>query len=310
MRWLALTGFALAVRLGQLRKLVKRDEPPPELEALRGTLDNTMHVMEEAEAAALGHEESNRMLQNLIVVAMRQVRALAAKVDTLSPALASCLAYHRPTVQPNATGQIPSAAVLAANGANATHALRAEMHSTRDLDHKIADLKKEIEECSKCRSPGLALASVRQLPDASPLGAAPLGSATFMLSPASPLIPQLTDELNAVAQRFTQLTNAARAASASGDVMEGMSAEAVKASFNLQDEVDELNRALISCGNEAAPFHFHEEVEVHFDDYSEVAETMIKRARAETAERGMEIAPLEAELAQCKANCEVLSLHR
>jgi uncharacterized small protein (DUF1192 family) len=271
-----------------------------------------MKAMEDAQQATIGHEESNRMLQNLIVVAMRQVRALTAKVDTLNPALAACLAFHRPTVPLNATGQVPSAAVLAANGTTATHALRSEMHATRELDHQVAALKKEIEDCTACHSTaGLALAAVKQkqLPDASPLGASPLAS-HFLLTPASPLLPQLVDELNNIAARFAELTNAARAASASGDVMEGMSAEAVKASFNLQDEVDRLEAGLVSCGQEAAPFHFHEEVHVHMDDYPDVAETMIKRAKAETAERSLEIAPLEAELSQCKANCEVLALHR
>ena len=113
------------------------------------------------------------------------------------------------------------------------------------------------------------------------------------------------------------------------------------------------------CGTEAAPFEFHEEVEVHLGDYPEVwlvhgvlalwifrcenafsaekihvlpenaslinrlrcgstrshekfikilevAQTMITRAREETDERAREIAPMQAELAQCKANCAAL----
>merc|ERR1719171_2798685 len=105
-----------------------------------------------------------------------------------------------------------------------------------------------------------------------------------LLPAAAPLVPTIIDELNEVATRFTVLTNAARAGKASGDVMAGMSAEAIKASFRLQDEV-----------------------EVHLGDYPEVAQTMITRARDETDEKAGEIPPLQAELAQCKANCAALA---
>merc|ERR1719201_396555 len=161
------------------------------------------------------------------------------------------------------------------------------MNSLRVLDTEVAELKKAVDECASCPSTKLSLAS--------------------LLPAAAPIVPTIIAELNEVATRFTVLTNAARAGKASGEVMAGMSAEAIKAAFRLQDEVDDLRERLIACGNEAAPFEFHEEVEVHLGDYPDVAQTMITRARDETDEKAREIPPLKAELAQCKANCAALA---
>jgi len=287
----------VAASRGQLRKLVLRDipavapvdEPHPEFSVLRDALAHTEQAIQEAEAAALGHSDSNRLLQNVIIVAMRQVRALSAQTHTLTPQLQACLIVHRPQVFLNASGMEPSARALAADptGNSSAHALRAEMHSLRVLDTEVAALKKAIDGCATCQGTKLSLAS--------------------LLPAAAPLVPTIIDELNEVTTRFTVLTNAARAGKASGEVMAGMSAEAIKASFKLQDEVDELRDRLIKCGNEAAPFEFHEEVEVHLGDYPEVAQTMITRAQDETDEKAREIPPLKAELAQCKANCAALA---
>jgi hypothetical protein len=291
----------LAASRGQLRKLVLRDaptdiasappldEPHPEFKVLRDALAHTEEAIHEAEAAALGHSDSNRLLQNVIVVAMRQVRALSAETHTLTPQLQACLIVHRPQVFLNASGMEPSARALAADptGNSSAHAIRSEMHSLRVLDGEVAALKKAIDGCATCQGMTLSLAA--------------------LLPAAAPLVPTIIDELNEVTTRFTVLTNAARAGKSSGDVMAGMSAEAIKASFRLQDEVDELRDRLIKCGNEAAPFEFHEEVEVHLGDYPEVAQTMITRARDETDERAREIPPLKAELEQCKANCAALA---
>jgi len=290
---------ALAASRGQLRKLVLRnsplgpnpDEPHPEFTVLKDALTHTEQAIQEAEAAALGHSESNRLLQNVIIVAMRQVRALSAQTRTLTPELQACLIVHRPQVFLNASGMEPSARALAADptGNASAHALRSEMHSLRVLDTEVAGLKKALDACASCGPSTKALMLAALLPA------------------AAPLVPTIIDELNEVATRFTVLTNAARAGKASGDVMAGMSAESIKASFRLQDEVDELRDRLIKCGTEAAPFEFHEEVEVHLGDYPEVAETMITRARDETDERAREIPPLKAELEQCKANCAALA---
>jgi hypothetical protein len=287
----------LAASRGQLRKLVLRDtpglapvdEPHPEFTVLKDALTHTEQAIEEAEAAAMGHADSNRLLQNVIIVAMRQVRALSAETRVLTPELQACLIVHRPQVFPNASGMEPSPRALAADptGNASAHALRSEMHSLRVLDTEVAALKKAVDECASCPSTKLSLAS--------------------LLPAAAPIVPTIIDELNEVATSFTVLTNAARAGKASGDVMAGMSAESIKASFRLQDEVDELRDRLIKCGTEAAPFEFHEEVEVHLGDYPEVAETMITRARDETDEKAREIPPLKAELEQCKANCAALA---
>merc|ERR1719238_1385119 len=285
---------ALAASRGQLRKLILRDTPPldephPEFTVLKDALLHTETAIHEAEAAALHHSDSNRLLQNVIIVAMRQVRALSAETRTLTPQLQDCLIVHRPQVFLNASGMEPSARALAADptGNSSAHALRSEMHSLRVLDTEVAALKKTLDECANCQGTKLSLAS--------------------LLPAAAPIVPTIIDELNEVATSFTVLTNAARAGKASGDVMAGMSAEAIKASFRLQDEVDQLRDRLIKCGTEAAPFEFHEEVEVHLGDYPEVAETMITRARDETDERAREIPPLKAELEQCKANCAALA---
>jgi hypothetical protein len=288
---------ALAASRGQLRKLVLRDTPPldephPDFTILKDALTHTEAAIQEAEAAAMGHADSNRLLQNVIIVAMRQVRALSAETRTLTPQLQACLIVHRPQVFLNASGMEPSARALTADptGNASAHALRSEMHSLRVVDAEVAALKKTLDECATCQGTKLSLASVFPL-----------------LPAAAPLVPTIVDELNEVATRFTVLTNAARAGKASGDVMAGMSAEAIKASFRLQDEVDELRDRLIKCGTEAAPFEFHEEVEVHLGDYPEVAQTMITRARDETDERAREIPPLKAEIEQCKANCAALA---
>jgi hypothetical protein len=292
--WALFVG--LAATRGQLRKLVLRDtplapvdEPHPEFTVLKDALTHTEEAIHEAEAAALGHSDSNRLLQNVIIVAMRQVRALSAQTRTLTPELQACLIVHRPQVFLNASGMEPSPRALAADptGNASAHALRSEMHSLRVLDAEVAALKKAIDDCATCKGTQLSLAA--------------------LLPAAAPIVPTIIDELNEVATRFTVLTNAARAGKASGDVMAGMSAEAIKASFRLQDEVDELRERLIKCGTEAAPFEFHEEVEVHLGDYPEVAETMITRAQSETDEKAAEIPPLKAELAQCKANCATLA---
>jgi hypothetical protein len=286
---------ALAASRGQLRKLILRnpgdppaDEPHPEFTVLKDALVHTEQAIQEAEAAALGHSDSNRLLQNVIIVAMRQVRALSAQTRTLTPQLQACLIVHRPQVFLNASGMEPSARALAADpsGNASTHALRSEMHSLRVLDGEVAALKKAIDACATCKDTKLSLAA--------------------LLPAAAPIVPTIIDELNEVATSFTVLTNAARAGKSSGEVMAGMSAEAIKASFRLQDEVDELRDRLIKCGNEAAPFEFHEEVEVHLGDYPEVAETMITRSREETDERAREIPPMKAELEQCKANCAAM----
>merc|ERR1719482_1084922 len=119
---------------------------------LRDALTHTEQAIQEAEAAALGHSESNRLLQNVIIVAMRQVRALSAQTRTLTPELQACLIVHRPQVFLNASGMEPSARALASDptGNSSTHALRSEMHSLRVLDTEVAALKKAIDTCATC----------------------------------------------------------------------------------------------------------------------------------------------------------------
>jgi len=314
---LATFGVALA---GQLHHQLRRpdvlpvDSAPEEIECLRKALVKTEDTMKEAQLATASHDAANRLMQNLVVVAMRQVQALTDTASQLTPELAACLQEKRPEV--NQTGNHTLNAVAADTVGNfSTHALRAEMHNIRVFDTHAAQLEHDIEDCKACGDTPTTLDGVALLRRKQMLRRADQqsgkrrldtkGGKRRLLPAASPLLPLITSELEQVQHQFVELKNAARAAKASSAVMEGMTAEATKAAFRLQEDVAELHARLASCGRESAPFIFHDEVDMHLGDNPEVAKVMYARAKDEAASRSTEVADLTAELAACKADCEM-----
>merc|ERR1719359_1712987 len=144
------TVLISAALAGQLRKLARLpvDEPPEELEKFRRALMTTEETMRDAQLATASHDAANRLMQNLVVVAMRQVQSLGDSVGSLTPELEACLKDKRPAVnQTNATLDRISEDET---GNFSAHALRAEMHNVRVADTHAATVQRELDDCKAC----------------------------------------------------------------------------------------------------------------------------------------------------------------
>lgn len=260
--------------------------PSTLIDTLRHELVTTDKTMKDAQKQVEHLDGSNKILQNLVIVAFRQMSDLRGVLETVSPELESCVDETMPD-RVNLTEYNVSLHEVLTNSSNfSSQALRAEMHLLRVYDEQLGMYKRDLETCRLCAPPTLVIALQS-------------GNGTE----PSPVLPRLIGELEEINTMFQGFTGAVSAGGASEEVLQGMSAEAMKALFALQREADELQAQVYECGNQTAPFEIHAELGEHLQAFPKVSETMIRRAQAETDARGKEVEAALGEVEECRKAC-------
>jgi hypothetical protein len=265
--------------------------PSTLLDTLRTELSATDETMRKAAEQVKHLEGSNVILQNLVITAFRQMQDLRDVMETMTPELEGCIDTTMPdrlnvsdveffAPHEDLHGWIQN------SSNHSSQALRAEMHLLRVYDEQMAQYRRELEACRLCEPPTLVIALQATVRNES-----------------KPVLPRLIDELEELNSVFGTMAAQKTAHSASEKVLEGMSAEAMKALFSLQHEVDSLQENVWECGNRTAPFDVHIELGEHMQNFPKVSAAMIHRAQDETEKRAKEVADIAEEVTECKKTC-------
>jgi len=291
---------ACVVNALQLHKKLDNAKISPFIVELRTELEATEKLMQDTAAGLAGRKDANRMLQSMVETAFKEMSALTEVVAQLEPQLEACKNATRPMVR-NTSAPVES---QIDQPGYAMNSLRAEMYELRGAEVAYDNAQALLTQCrAECKSAGVTLLAKKQQqePLADPLIPA---SADFDADAGSmPLLPNILNELKSVEDTFGKLNNASHASAASASVLEGMSAEAMKALFNLQDEVAEMQHNLTACGNSAQPFVLSTDIEEGLDAHPELSQAMVERARAETDAKQTAVQTTQNDILACKAEC-------
>merc|ERR1719456_1356264 len=114
--------------------------------------------MNQAKSQVEHLQGSNVILQNLVIVAFRQMHDLRDVVERITPELEGCIDDTMPE-RVNLTEYNVSLHEVLTNSSNfSSQALRAEMHLLRVYDEQLGQYRRELEACRLCAPPTLVFA--------------------------------------------------------------------------------------------------------------------------------------------------------